>query len=319
MVTARPLWTIPTLMIVSASLGGGQTLAGQGGADTGAPRTTKERARVTFSHDLPPLRGDKLSVTVVEVNYGPGESSTPHSHPCPVIGYVLEGTLRTQVKGEPEANYKAGESFYEPPNGIHQLSANASDKEPTKLLAYFVCDQHTALSVAVPERKPTKRRVVMDGTLSAASKPVSNDVARYWNARTLERMGILYARIALGVAFLSGIADRFGLYWGRNVGYGDFAGFLRYTAKVNSFMPSATIPFLGWAATAAELFFGIALVVGIWPRWVAIGSAMLLVLFGIAMTISFGIKSPLDYSVFSASAAAVLLALYQSRKTGANS
>ena len=117
-------------------------------------------------------------------------------------------------------------------------------------------------------------------------------------------------RTALGAAFLSGIADRFGLYWGRNVGYGNFEGFVRYTAKVNSFMPASTIPFLAWAATAAELFLGIALVLGIWPRWVGLGSAALLALFGIAMSISFGIKSPMDYSVFSASAAAVLVALY---------
>jgi len=86
------------------------------------------------------LNGEQLSVTVVEVNYGPGESSTPHSHPCPVIGYVLEGALRTQVKGEPLAIYKAGETFYEAPNGVHLVSANASDKERARLLAYFVCD-----------------------------------------------------------------------------------------------------------------------------------------------------------------------------------
>jgi hypothetical protein len=43
------------------------------------------------------------------------------------------------------------------------------------------------------------------------------------------RWAALYARIALGAAFPSGIADRFGLYRGRNVGYGDFAGFVRYT------------------------------------------------------------------------------------------
>jgi putative oxidoreductase len=318
-VTARRRWAISALLVIaSASLGARQMLAAHQGAETGDAQTRKERARVTFSHDLP-LPGNKLSATVVEVNYGPGESSTPHSHPGPVIGYVLEGTLRTQLKGEPAAIYKAGESFYEPPNGVHVISANASDKEPTKLLAYFVCDQHTALSVDVAESKPAKQRIIMDNTLGAASKPVSNHGTGYWKAQTLERLGILYARIALGVAFLSGIADRFGLYWGRNVGYGDFAGFLRYTAKVNSFMPSATIPFLGWAATAAELFFGIALVVGIWPRWVAIGSAVLLALFGVAMAISFGIKSPLDYSVFSASAAAVLLAAYQSRKSGAES
>lgn len=127
-----------------------------------------------------------------------------------------------------------------------------------------------------------------------------------------ERMGLLYARIALGAAFLSGIASRFGLY-GKNVGYGNFGNFVRYTAEVNSFMPAVTIPFLAWAATAAELFFGITLILGVWKRWIALGSAVLLAFFAIAMTISMGVKSPLDYSVFSASAAALLLALYPTR------
>jgi putative oxidoreductase len=128
-----------------------------------------------------------------------------------------------------------------------------------------------------------------------------------------QRSGILYARIALGAAFLSGIASRFGLY-GKNVGYGNFANFVKYTAEVNSFMPAFSIPFLAWSATAAELVLGIALILGAWPRWIALGSALLLALFGIAMAISFGIKSPLDYSVFSASAAAVLVALHKDRK-----
>jgi putative oxidoreductase len=131
-------------------------------------------------------------------------------------------------------------------------------------------------------------------------------------AQTFKRLAILYGRFALGAAFLSGIADRFGLYTGRNVGYGNFAGFVDYTAKVNSFMPASTIPVLAWAATAAELSLGVALILGIWPRWVALGSAILLVLFGSAMAVSFGIKSPMDYSVFSASAAAVLLAVNSS-------
>jgi uncharacterized membrane protein YphA (DoxX/SURF4 family) len=77
-------------------------------------------------------------------------------------------------------------------------------------------------------------------------------------------------------------------------------------------MPAFIIPFLAWAATAAELTLGITLIIGIWPRWVAFGAATLLFLFGTAMAISFGPKSPLDYSVFSASAGALLLALHQS-------
>jgi putative oxidoreductase len=160
----------------------------------------------------------------------------------------------------------------------------------------------------------------MDKASGMASNATANDAAASVRAPSFERFAMLYARIALGAAFLSGIADRFGLYRGRNVGYGNFDGFVRYAAQVNSFMPAATIPFLAWAATAAELFFGIALIVGIWgiwPRWVALGSALLLLLFGVAMGISFGIKSPMDYSVFSASACAVLVAVYSGRKTAA--
>jgi quercetin dioxygenase-like cupin family protein len=101
-----------------------------------------------FSYSLPQLDGAHLRATVVEVNYAPGEADKPHSHPCTVIGYVAEGAIRFQVKGgAPEAVYKAGESFYEPPNGVHQVSANASDKEPAKLIAFFVCDHDTPLTV----------------------------------------------------------------------------------------------------------------------------------------------------------------------------
>jgi uncharacterized membrane protein YphA (DoxX/SURF4 family) len=125
---------------------------------------------------------------------------------------------------------------------------------------------------------------------------------------SLDRLAPLYARVALAGAFLSGIASRFGL-WGQDVGYGNFANFMRYTAEVNSFMPAFTIPFLAWASTVAELVLGVALLLGIALRWVALGSAVLLAMFGVAMAISFGIKSPLDYSVFSASAAALFVGL----------
>ncbi|HEU4699574.1 MAG TPA: cupin domain-containing protein, partial [Gemmatimonadales bacterium] len=96
--------------------------------------------RPVIEHELPPMDGARLRTTVVEVAYGPGGASPPHSHPCPVIGYVLEGALRSQVAGEPERVYRAGESFYEAPNGTHRVSANASDREPVRFLAFFTCD-----------------------------------------------------------------------------------------------------------------------------------------------------------------------------------
>ena len=148
---------------------------------------------------------------------------------------------------------------------------------------------------------------------SAGPETLLRRAARKAGTLNGEQLGILYARSALGAAFLSAVASRFGFY-SRNVGYGNFANFVRYTAEVNSFMPAFTIPFLAWTATAAELFLGVALILGVWPRWVALGTALLLALFGAAMAVSLGVKSPLDYSVFSASAAAGLLALCQGRR-----
>ncbi len=68
-----------------------------------------------------------------------------------MIGYVAQGSIRTQVKGEPEAIYKTGESFFEAPNGIHLVSANASATSPAILIAYFICDHDRPLSSAVPK------------------------------------------------------------------------------------------------------------------------------------------------------------------------
>ena len=124
--------------------------------------------------------------------------------------------------------------------------------------------------------------------------------------RRYEQWALLYARIALATPFLSGVADRFGL-WSSRGGWKNFAAFEHYAAEVNSFLPITVIPLVAWTATIAELVFGLTLLFGIRVRLMAFGSAVLLALFGTAMAISFGIKSPLDYSVYSASAAALLL------------
>jgi len=63
-------------------------------------------------------------------------------------------------------------------------------------------------------------------------------------------------RIALALAFLSAVADRFGL-WGKpgspGVGWGNMTQFNAYVAKLNWFLPAVVIPLTSWAATAAEI------------------------------------------------------------------
>lgn len=128
----RPFITAGTLLLAGALPPGGGPVEARTSSDA--------EARLVISKALPSLNGEHLQVKVVEVSYGPGESSPAHSHPCAVIGYVVEGSLRTQVKGEAEMVYHAGQSFYEAPNGVHQLSANASTDRPVKFTATFVCE-----------------------------------------------------------------------------------------------------------------------------------------------------------------------------------
>jgi putative oxidoreductase len=129
-----------------------------------------------------------------------------------------------------------------------------------------------------------------------------------------ERWGVLYARLALGAAFLSAVASRFGL-WDKTLDLNHFSRFIHYAAQVLSFIPPAFPPLLAWVATVAESTLGILLISGLWPCWVSLASAILLAMFGTSMAISFGLESPMDYSVFSASGAAILLSLYASKKT----
>jgi quercetin dioxygenase-like cupin family protein len=124
----------------------------------GLPRTARAdpparaaaRTRTALSRALPPLDGNHLHATLVEVTFAPGQVSPPHSHACPVMVYVLEGAIRSRVRGGPEATYRAGDSFDEPPGGVHEFSANASDQVPARFLAIFVCDRDVPLTTALP-------------------------------------------------------------------------------------------------------------------------------------------------------------------------
>lgn len=114
-----------------------------------AQGTGDRKVRTALTQDLPRLDGGRLKAFVVEVTYAPGASSPVHSHPCPVIGYVASGELHTQVKGTREVRHRAGDAFYAPPNGMHLISANASQTEPAKLLAIILCDHDAKLSMPV--------------------------------------------------------------------------------------------------------------------------------------------------------------------------
>ena len=128
----------------------------------------------------------------------------------------------------------------------------------------------------------------------------------------LVRWSAVILRLALAAAFASAVADRFGL-WGPHgapaVAWGDWQHFRAYSDQLNWFLPSVLRPAAALLATLAEGTFAVALILGVRLRETAFASAVLLFLFGFAMTLARGPKPPLDYSVFTAAAAALFLAV----------
>jgi putative oxidoreductase len=115
----------------------------------------------------------------------------------------------------------------------------------------------------------------------------------------------LLLRLALASGFLSAVASRLNLWGKKSSGWSNF---LDYTAQVNSFLPKSFIPTIAVISTLLETALGILLLIGFKTNYAAFGAALLTMLFAFAMTYSFDIKEPLDYSVFAFSAGAFLLA-----------
>jgi quercetin dioxygenase-like cupin family protein len=133
-------WTRPLPLLAAAALGlAGCTTPPAGGS------------RVLLARRVAPQSGPPVAVTMVEVTYGPGESSPPHSHPCPVTGYVVSGRVRMHVEGERPAVYAAGDGFHEEAGRRHLVSANESTELPARFVAWFTCDARSERLVAFPD------------------------------------------------------------------------------------------------------------------------------------------------------------------------
>lgn len=126
----------------------------------------------------------------------------------------------------------------------------------------------------------------------------------------------IFARLALAAAFLSAVADRFGL-WGApgtgDVYWGNFRFFTEYVAVLAPYLPDALLTPTAWAVTIAEIVVSVALLSGIALRWAALVSAAMLTVFGVSMFVFDGFQTPLSASVFTAAAAALLLAAVSRR------
>lgn len=121
------------------------------GSDVHADDAAKAGVVSTLtSRDLIGIAGKEAVMLTVE--YPPGGSSLPHRHDANVFVYVLEGSVVMQVEGQKRVTLEAGQTFYEGPQDVHAVSANASATQPAKFLVFMVKDKGAPAGRPVPPR-----------------------------------------------------------------------------------------------------------------------------------------------------------------------
>jgi quercetin dioxygenase-like cupin family protein len=124
------------------------------GHSAAAPTQTPASAASTnprgpvFQHDLPNVTLEDWEVTVNYVDYAPGHVGSPHRHAGFVLVYVLEGSVIAKISGQgEERTYTVGQMFYEQPGATHEVSKNASQTRPARLLAMIFAKKGSTLTV----------------------------------------------------------------------------------------------------------------------------------------------------------------------------
>jgi len=120
---------------------------GRAFAQTPSPAAPAAQPPV-FKHDLPDVSLDGWEVTVSHVDYAPGRVGNVHHHAGFVLAYVLEGSVIAKISDQgPERTYTVGQMFYEQPGATHEVSKNASQTQPAKLLAMIFAKKGSTLTL----------------------------------------------------------------------------------------------------------------------------------------------------------------------------
>jgi quercetin dioxygenase-like cupin family protein len=130
---ARPLF-FASLLVASLASGAAQPAA-------------ETQVTPLFTKQLADLPGKEA--LVLRVSYPPGGQDEIHRHNAHAFVYVLEGTIRMQLQGQPEKLVKAGEVFYEGPNDVHIVGRNASATAPARFVVVLIKNEGAPVVVPV--------------------------------------------------------------------------------------------------------------------------------------------------------------------------
>jgi quercetin dioxygenase-like cupin family protein len=117
---------------------------------TSAPRRSGELVRYPLTGRL-----EGFDAVLVEVNFAPGTSSQEHRHPGPILGYVLDGQMRTAIEHQADQIVPAGGTFFEPHGALHTSFGSANPDAPVRAVAFLVVPNGSPLvERTTPRREP---------------------------------------------------------------------------------------------------------------------------------------------------------------------
>ncbi|GAA2909422.1 hypothetical protein GCM10010524_46180 [Streptomyces mexicanus] len=123
----------------------GTTAVGASPAAMASTRPT-ETVEPLLQQPLQNVKGKTFTSEIVD--FPPNARAVPHRHgQAFVYAYVLEGTVRSQLAGEPVSTYHQGDNWVEPPGAHHLLTENTSPTQRARLLVVFVSNTGEKLKV----------------------------------------------------------------------------------------------------------------------------------------------------------------------------
>ena len=116
------------------------------GTQGAAAQDTKPVIKKLLNMPLAGIAGKEANVVLFDV--GPDWKIDNHSHPGHIFVYMLEGSLKIEVEGEPTHVLSPGDVLYEIPDR-NMVGSNVSSTEGTKFLVFQVGEIGKPLTVMV--------------------------------------------------------------------------------------------------------------------------------------------------------------------------
>jgi len=133
-------------LVASAAAAPVAAVASQQSSGTPASQHPSETTSPLLKQPLPNVKGKTFTSEIVF--FPPNARAAPHRHGAAfVYAYVLEGTVRSQLAGEPVHTYRQGQNWVEPPGAHHLLTENTSRTRPAKLLVIFISSTGAKLKI----------------------------------------------------------------------------------------------------------------------------------------------------------------------------